>query len=74
MLRWAHRDNKNKYVLGYLYSLAARGVFKRIELSFLPVGHTHEVSKLRAMGWAVPRAHAVIDFSLWFRIVHEAGY
>lgn len=36
------RENKNKYVLGYLSWLVERGVFEEIELSFLPVGHTHE--------------------------------
>jgi hypothetical protein len=36
------RENKNKYVLGYLSWLVQRGVFDEIELSFLPVGHTHE--------------------------------
>jgi hypothetical protein len=36
------RENKNKYVLGYLSWLVQRGVFEEIELSFLPVGHTHE--------------------------------
>jgi hypothetical protein len=36
------RENKNKYVLGYLSWLVQRGVFEEIQLSFLPVGHTHE--------------------------------
>jgi hypothetical protein len=36
------RENKNKYVLGYLSWLVERGIFESIELSFLPVGHTHE--------------------------------
>ena len=36
------RENKNKYMLGYLQSLVARGVFQEVCLSFLPVGHTHE--------------------------------
>jgi len=38
------RDCKNKYILGYLFTLAARNVFERIEMSYLPVGHTHEVT------------------------------
>jgi hypothetical protein len=37
------RDNKNQYVLAYLHWLVDMGVFEHIELSFLPVGHTHEV-------------------------------
>lgn len=36
------RENKNQYVLGYCGFLAQCGVFESIELSFLPVGHTHE--------------------------------
>ena len=36
------KDNKNKYVFGYLCWLVQRGVFQTIEVSFLPVGHTHE--------------------------------
>jgi hypothetical protein len=35
-------DNKNKYVLSYLNHLVHRNIFSQIELSFLPVGHTHE--------------------------------
>lgn len=35
-------DNKNRAVLGYLGYLVAAGTFKKITLSFLPVGHTHE--------------------------------
>ena len=36
------RENKNKFVIGYLSWLVQRGVFQEIQLSFLPVGHTHE--------------------------------
>ena len=36
------RENKNRYVMGYLSLLVHRKVFKEIEISFLPVGHTHE--------------------------------
>ena len=36
------RENKNQFVLGYLCYLIKCKVFKKIELSFLPVGHTHE--------------------------------
>lgn len=36
------RENKNKYFLSYLESLVARGVFQSVQVSFLPVGHTHE--------------------------------
>ena len=33
---------KSKYVLGYLACLVQWGIFERVVLSFLPVGHTHE--------------------------------
>lgn len=36
------RENKNQYVYGYLSWLVERKIFDQIELSFLPVGHTHE--------------------------------
>jgi len=35
-------DNKNKTVLGMCYHLVNEGVFDKIKVSFLPVGHTHE--------------------------------
>jgi len=38
------RENKNRYFLAYLSWLVQKGIFKEIYLSFLPVGHTHEVS------------------------------
>ena len=36
------KDNKNKATLGYFGYLVGSGVFKRVIVSFLPVGHTHE--------------------------------
>lgn len=35
------RENKNKYMLGYLEILVAWGVFTEVHASFLPLGHTH---------------------------------
>ena len=35
-------ENKNETVLGFLAWLCAVGTFKKVTLSFLPVGHTHE--------------------------------
>ena len=40
------RENKNRFVMGYLSWLIKRGIFREIYLSFLPVGHTHEVKIL----------------------------
>jgi hypothetical protein len=36
------RENKNKFVMAYLSLLVHRKIFKEIEISFIPVGHTHE--------------------------------
>ena len=36
------RENKNRFFLAYIESLVVWKVFKEIEVSFLPVGHTHE--------------------------------
>ena len=38
------RENKNTYVFCYLGWLMERGIFKRISVSFLPVGHTHFIN------------------------------
>jgi len=37
------RENKNAYVCSFLANLIERGVFKCIYMSFLPVGHTHDI-------------------------------
>ncbi len=36
------RENKNRYFLSYIECLLMWNVFKEIEVSFLPIGHTHE--------------------------------
>ena len=36
------KQNKNKFMLGYLACLVAWGVCRQVIISFLPVGHTHE--------------------------------
>ncbi len=36
------RENKNRFFLSYMESLVRWKVFKVIEVSFLPIGHTHE--------------------------------
>ena len=36
------KQNKGQYLFGFLSLLVERGVFKKVLLSFLPVGHTHE--------------------------------
>ncbi len=36
------RENKNKYVMSYLHMLVNLGVFEKIKVGFLLVGHTHD--------------------------------
>ena len=36
------KQNKNKYMIGFLAWLVAWGVCRQVIISFLPVGHTHE--------------------------------
>ncbi|KAK3107663.1 hypothetical protein FSP39_019447, partial [Pinctada imbricata] len=36
------KDNKNFILIGFLASLVMRNVFRKVKLSFLMVGHTHE--------------------------------
>ena len=36
------RENKNSIVFGYLSMLVERGIFKKIKVNFLLVGHTHD--------------------------------
>ena len=40
----SQRENKNTAVFGYLSWLVHRGVFKKILVAFLPVGHTHNLA------------------------------
>ena len=37
------RENKNRFVLGIAHLLVQLGVFKSVNLCFLPVGHTHNI-------------------------------
>ena len=35
------KDNKNQYLLGYCGTLVALGIFRRVIINFMLVGHTH---------------------------------
>ena len=37
------RENKNRFVLGIGHLLVEEGVFKKVKICFLPVGHTHNI-------------------------------
>ena len=54
------RENKNTYVLAYLSWLVERKVFDRINLSFLPVGHTHFICDQIASRFSVGIKHNTI--------------
>lgn len=36
------KDNKNQMVMAFYRELVSRGVFEKIQMSFLMVGHTHQ--------------------------------
>ena len=54
------RESKNSYMLAYLSWLVERGVFKRIYLSYHPVGHTHNECDQVASRIAIATARANI--------------
>ena len=54
------RQCKAKYVMAYLKSLVAAGVFKKIVVSFLPVGHTLEDIDLIHLSLVIIRFLAII--------------
>jgi len=43
-----YRENKNAYLFAYLANLIERKVFKQIYVSYLPVGHTHDVDQVNS--------------------------
>jgi len=51
------RENKNSYTLAYLCWLVERGVFRRVYLSFHPVGHTHNECDQCASRISIATAH-----------------
>jgi len=67
------RENKNKWVLAYLSWLVQRGVFETIELSFLPVGHTHEdIDQLFSRLAVYLRGHDAIDRTMLYEGIRKA--
>ncbi|XP_062581892.1 uncharacterized protein LOC134243670 [Saccostrea cucullata] len=36
------RENKNRYLLAFMCYLVECGIFRKVKISFLMVGHTHE--------------------------------
>ena len=67
------RENKNQWVLAYLSWLVQRGVFHTIELSFLPVGHTHEdIDQLFSRLAVYLRSHDAIDRTMLYAGIVKA--
>ena len=67
------RENKNKYVLSYCNYLIQQNLFKTIELSFLPVGHTHEdIDQMFSRFAEYFRCHDAITFEDFAKGCSEA--
>lgn len=67
------RENKNQYVLAYLSWLVQRQVFQEVELSFLPVGHTHEdIDQLFSRLAVYLRGHDAIDRTMLYAGIQKA--
>jgi hypothetical protein len=75
-MRWPHtlylqmdntsKDNKNSYMFAYLTYLVQSGVFKAVEVNFLPVGHTHEdIDQLFSVLTRRLRQVSVFTFPQW---------
>lgn len=68
------RENKNTYMVAYLAWLVERGVFKRIFLSFHPVGHTHNECDQCASRISIATARAEIACNCDFVKILEGCY
>lgn len=70
------KDNKNKYMLAYLAHLVVIGVFRKIRLSFLLVGHTWtDVDE--TFGWvfgSIRKGMGVTTLDEYRQRVHEAYF
>lgn len=66
-------DNKNKYVFGYLTHLVDSGIFKKVYVSFLPVGHTHEdIDQCFSVIQKALAKREAFTFEEWAELVHES--
>lgn len=67
------RENKNRYVMGYLEMLVSASVFDRIECAFLPIGHTHEdVDQAFSTTSSRLRTHAAVTLTDLHRELRHA--
>ena len=66
------KDNKNKYVFGHFTYLVDSGTFKRLYVSFLPVGHTHEdIGHCFSVVQRALRTKNAYTFDEWKEIIHN---
>ena len=56
------KDNKNKFLLGFLASLVARKMFKVIEVYYLQPGHSHDMVDFECFGPMGRKARHMYDF------------
>jgi hypothetical protein len=67
------KDNKNQYVFGYLSYLVQSGVFREVDVNFLPVGHTHEdIDQFFSVLTRRLRFHDAYTFPQWRNEVLQA--
>ena len=56
------KQNKNQFLLGYAGCLVRWGLFKKVVISFLPVGHTHEdIDQMWSKVAGYLRTHNALD-------------
>ena len=69
------RENKNSYLVSYLTWLVERKVFKRIELSFLMVGHTHNECDQCASCFSIGcRNHDIKCLECLIRVIEKSYF
>jgi hypothetical protein len=58
------RENKNKDIMAYCSFLVDCGLFSKVEVTFLPVGHTHEdIDQLFSVFSAYFKCHNAITIN-----------
>lgn len=67
------KDNKNQFVLGFLTYLVDQNIFKKIYVSFLVPGHTHEdIDQCFSVLTKSLRNNTAYTFEDWKRVVENA--
>jgi hypothetical protein len=67
------RQNKGRYVLAFLALLVEHGIFERIYICFLPVGHTHEdIDQMFSRIAMALRGRNMLDRAEMQRVIEQA--